>query len=85
MLHFIKRSLACLTKDIFVPLNSALLPPHLKYAIQANCPYLKKDKNHLEKIQRAATQWVKGLRGLTYEERLQALKITAPRKKKAKK
>ncbi len=30
---------------------------------------------HLERIQRAATRWVKGLRGLTYEERLQALKL----------
>ncbi len=37
-------------------------------------PYLKKVKNHLEWIQRAATRRVKGLRGLTYEERLQTLK-----------
>ncbi len=46
--------------------------PHLEYAIQANCPYLKKDINQ---IQRAATRWMKGLRGLTYDERLQALKL----------
>ncbi len=46
-----------------------------EYAIQANCPYLKKDINHLEGIQRAATRWVKGLRGLTYEERLKTLKL----------
>ncbi len=43
--------------------------------MQANCPYLKKDINRLERIQRAATRWVKGFRGLTYEERLQALKL----------
>ncbi len=49
--------------------------PHLEYAIQANCPYLKKDINHLERIQRAATRWMKGLRGLIFEERLQALKL----------
>ncbi len=53
----------------------ALVRPHLEYAIQANCPYLKKDINHLERIQRAVTRWVEGLRGLTYEERLQALKL----------
>ncbi len=75
MLYFIKRSFACLTKEVFAPLYSALVRPHLEYAIQANCPYLKKDINHLERTQRAATRWVKGLRGLTYEERLQALKL----------
>ncbi len=75
MLYFIKRSFTCLTKEIFVPLYSSLVRPHLEYAIQANCPYLKKDINHLERIQRATTRWVKGLRGLTYEERLQTLKL----------
>ncbi len=74
MLYFIKRSFTCRTKGIFVPVYSALVRPHLEYTIQANCPYLKKDTIHLERIQRAATRWVKGLRGLTYEERLQALK-----------
>ncbi len=75
MLYFIKRSFTCLTKEIFVPLHSALVRPRLEYAIKANCPYLKKDINHLERIQRVVTRWVKGLRGFTYEERLQALKL----------
>ncbi len=57
MLYFIKRSFTCLTKEIFVPLYSALVRHHLEYAMQANCPYLKKDINHLERIQRAATRW----------------------------
>ncbi len=70
MLYFIKRSFTCLTKEIFVPLYSGLVRPHLEYAIQANCPYLKKDIYHLERIQRAARRWVKGLRDLSYEERL---------------
>ncbi len=45
---------------------------------RAKCLYsliIQKDINHLERMQRAATRWVKGLRGLTYEERLQALKL----------
>ncbi len=60
------------------------MQPHLEYAIQAICPYLKKDINHLERIQRAATRWVKGLRGLTYEERLQALKLQPQGKRRLK-
>ncbi len=58
-----------------MPLYRAMARPHLEYAIQANCPYLKKDINHLERIQRAETRWVKVLKSLTYEERIQALKL----------
>ncbi len=64
-----------------VPLYSVSVRPNLEYATQANCPYLKKDINRLERIQRAATRWVKGLRGFTYEE---APKTTVHRKKKVK-
>ncbi len=62
-----------MTKETFVPLYSTLVRPHLECVIQANCPYLKKDINHLERIQKG--RWVKGLRGLTYEERLEVLKL----------
>ncbi len=47
MLFFIRRSLTCLTKDIFEPLYSALVRLHLEYATQANCPSLKKKKKKL--------------------------------------
>ncbi len=66
MLYFIKRSFTCLTKEIFAPLYSALVRPHLEYAIEANCQYLKKDINHLKRIPRAAIRWVKGLRDKLY-------------------
>ncbi len=82
MLYLIKRSFACLTKDIFLPLYRALVRPHLEYAIQANCPYLKKDIYHIERIQRTATRWVKGLRDLSYQERLRELKLQSLEKRR---
>ncbi len=69
-------------KEIFVPLYSASVRPNPEYAIQANCPYLKKDIYHLERIQRAATRWVKGLRGLSYEERLKELQLQSVEKRR---
>ncbi len=84
MLYFIKGSFTCLTRENFVPLHRALVGPHLEYAIQANCPYFKNDIYHQERIQRAATRWVKGLRGLNYEEKLKAPKLQSLEKKKDK-
>ncbi len=75
MVYFIKRSFTCLRKEIILPVHRALVKPYLEYAIQANCPYLKKDIYHLERIQRAATNWAKGLRNLSYEDRLKELKL----------
>ncbi len=56
ILYFIKRSFTCLTNENFVPLYSVLVRPYLEYVIQENCPYLKKDINHIERILRAATR-----------------------------
>ncbi len=47
--------------------------PHLDYAIPALSPCLQKAVGHLERLQRLATQMVKGCQDLTYEERLEKL------------
>jgi len=49
---------------------------HLEYAIQAWPPYLRRDINCSEKIQRRATKMVKGFHKLPYEPRLKKLKLT---------
>jgi len=48
----------------------------MKYCVQAQSPYLKKDIECLEKVQRSATKMVHGLRYLSYEQRLRHLKLT---------
>ncbi len=74
-LFLIRRSFVTLTPDIFIPLYSTLVRPHLEYAIQASSPYFKKDVDHLERLQRLATRMVKVCRGLSYEERLNKLDL----------
>ncbi len=76
-MDFIKMSFTCLTKEVFLPIYiySALVGPHLEYAIQANCPYLKNDIYHLERMRRGRNEVGEGLRDLNYEERLKALKL----------
>ena len=48
-----------------------------RYNCEANRnPYLRKDVDMLEKIQRRATKLIPGLRDLTYEERLNECGLT---------
>ncbi len=50
LLYFIKRLFVCLMKEIRVPLYSALVRPHLEYAVDENGPYLIQDIYHLERL-----------------------------------
>ena len=50
--------------------------PKLEYCIQACRPYLEKDIDLLEKVQKRATRMMITEKGLTYEERLRKLGIT---------
>ncbi len=48
-------------------------------------PYIKKDVDHIERVQRTATRWVKGLKSLNCEERPNALKLQSLEKMRDKK
>ena len=70
ILGLIRRTITYKEKHLIVPLYKAIVRPHLEYCIQAWRPYLKKDIDKLERIQRRATKMIPELRDLSYESRL---------------
>ena len=75
ILGMIRNTFSYLNQEMFLNLYKSLVRPHMEYCTQAWSPYLKKDINILEKIQRRATKIVPGLSDLSYEERLRKLKL----------
>ncbi len=67
VLFLIRRSFVTLTLEIFIPLYSALVRPHLEYATQASNPSLKKDIDRLKRLQQLASRTVKRCRGQCFE------------------
>ena len=61
------------SKTLWEILWKIQIRPHLEHAIQAWSPYLKRDIDVLEKVQRAVTKYIGGMKGLSYEQRLEKL------------
>ena len=75
MLGLIKRTFTFLDKDSFLMLYKTYIRPHLEYCQQACYPYLRKDIDILEKVQKRATKLVRSIHDLPYEDRLRELKL----------
>ena len=75
VIGIIRRNFTNFDKNVLLNLYKSLVRPHLDYAVQVWKPYLKKDINLMESVQRRMTRLIPGMKEKTYEERLKELNL----------
>ncbi len=78
MLFYLKQSFSALNPNIFLPLCKTFIRPHLENSIQAILPILCRDADALEKVQKLAVKFVKGLPYVPYEAALKTTSCILP-------